>query len=269
MKRSILLTLALSASALAQLQREEMIKVGVESIGIEKMLGGPHKGAPYSATILNESVQTLADGNRIVNKTTAFVARDSQGRLRMEMTPPQLPGLKVSSKAPRIVMINDNVAGESYSLDLEAKTYTKRALGPQRTLVTASGGEAKAKAEAEAKVKARTGAPNPRLRLEEIGTKVVEGVRADGFRSVNTIPAGDIGNEKPIEVVNESWVSSELNALISSKTIDPRKGEMTTQMTNISRVEPASTLFTIPADFTERKEDKSVVVPMVRYKANE
>src|SRR5205085_3538810 len=34
------------------------------------------KGAPYSAEAVTESVQTLADGNRIVHKTTAQVYRD-------------------------------------------------------------------------------------------------------------------------------------------------------------------------------------------------
>ena len=38
------------------------------------------QGAPYSATITNESVQTLADGNRIVQSSTGTTARDSMGR---------------------------------------------------------------------------------------------------------------------------------------------------------------------------------------------
>ena len=40
--------------------------------------------APYTATATTESTQVLADGNRIVNKTSSFVARDSQGRTRRE-----------------------------------------------------------------------------------------------------------------------------------------------------------------------------------------
>src|SRR5260370_28435308 len=42
------------------------------------------KNAPYTATATTESTQTLADGNRIVNKSSAFLARDSQGRTRRE-----------------------------------------------------------------------------------------------------------------------------------------------------------------------------------------
>ncbi len=44
------------------------------------------KGAPYSAQAVTESVQTLTDGNRIVNKSAAAVYRDSEGRTRREQT---------------------------------------------------------------------------------------------------------------------------------------------------------------------------------------
>src|SRR2546423_13194036 len=44
------------------------------------------KGAPYSAQAITESVQTLADGNRIVHKNTAQVYRDSEGRTRRDRT---------------------------------------------------------------------------------------------------------------------------------------------------------------------------------------
>ncbi|HTD44721.1 MAG TPA: hypothetical protein VK687_11090, partial [Bryobacteraceae bacterium] len=38
----------------------------------EKLVGGnPVKGAPYSAQAVTETTQTLADGNRIVQKNTA------------------------------------------------------------------------------------------------------------------------------------------------------------------------------------------------------
>src|SRR5690349_17392013 len=44
------------------------------------------KNAPYSAESVTETVQTLADGNRIVNKITSQVYRDSEGRTRREQT---------------------------------------------------------------------------------------------------------------------------------------------------------------------------------------
>jgi hypothetical protein len=75
------------------------------------------KGAPYTAEVVTESVQTLADGNRIVRKTTGRVYRDSQGRTRREDD--REPG-KV-----RMISIADPVAGFSYSLNPETKTASK------------------------------------------------------------------------------------------------------------------------------------------------
>ena len=37
------------------------------------------KGAPYSAQAVTETTQTLGDGNRIINKSTATIYRDSEG----------------------------------------------------------------------------------------------------------------------------------------------------------------------------------------------
>src|SRR5579863_6722252 len=44
------------------------------------------KGKPYSADTTTETVQTLADGNRIVHRTVSKFYRDSDGRTRREQT---------------------------------------------------------------------------------------------------------------------------------------------------------------------------------------
>src|SRR5438445_678787 len=43
------------------------------------------KNSPFSAEAVSESVQTLADGNRIVHSSTTKLYRNSEGRLRREM----------------------------------------------------------------------------------------------------------------------------------------------------------------------------------------
>src|SRR5512140_2848590 len=42
------------------------------------------KGAPYSAEVVTETKQTLADGNVIARKSTGAVYRDGEGRTRQE-----------------------------------------------------------------------------------------------------------------------------------------------------------------------------------------
>ena len=65
------------------------------------------KGAPYSAQVVTESNQSLADGNVISRKTQGAIYRDGQGRVRQEM-----PG---DGKEPT-VYINDPVEGTDYIL---------------------------------------------------------------------------------------------------------------------------------------------------------
>jgi hypothetical protein len=83
--------------------RLEVMRVPLEA--------APVKGAPYSAEIVTESVQTLADGNRIINRTTGRVYRDSEGRTRREEDR--------SSGLPPTISISDPESGVSYSLDTE------------------------------------------------------------------------------------------------------------------------------------------------------
>ena len=48
--------------------------------------------------------------------------------------------------------------------------------------------------------------PKYETRTEELGVQSIEGVEAIGTRTVTTIPAGDIGNERPIEMVYEKGI---------------------------------------------------------------
>jgi len=85
---------------------------------------------------------------------------------------------------------------------------------------------------------------------ERLAKQTIEGVECEGARTVVTMPAGAIGNERPIETVNETWYSPELQMMILSKRSDPRFGESTYRVTNIVRSEPEPALFQIPSEYT-------------------
>ncbi|HYW70103.1 MAG TPA: hypothetical protein VE961_03655, partial [Pyrinomonadaceae bacterium] len=89
----------------------------------------------------------------------------------------------------------------------------------------------------------------PLPRNESLGTQTIEGVEAQGSRTTITIPAGKIGNERPIEIVHESWYSPELQTIVMSRSFDPRSGEVVYRLTNINRAEPEGSLFEVPADY--------------------
>jgi hypothetical protein len=85
---------------------------------------------------------------------------------------------------------------------------------------------------------------------ETLGKQTIDGVQAEGTRSTITIPAGEIGNEREIKIVNERWYSPELQTVILSKHSDPRMGETVYRLTNINRSDPHPSLFQVPSDYT-------------------
>jgi hypothetical protein len=89
----------------------------------------------------------------------------------------------------------------------------------------------------------------PDTRTETLGTKEIEGVKADGTRVTVTIAAGAIGNQAPIEIVSERWFSPDLQAVVYSRRSDPRFGETIYRLTNIVRAEPPAELFQVPPDY--------------------
>jgi hypothetical protein len=91
---------------------------------------------------------------------------------------------------------------------------------------------------------------------EALGARDFDGVKAEGKRTTHTIPAGAIGNEKPIAIVSERWFSPELNVVMLSRNVDPRSGETVYRLTNVKRGEPAADLFKIPADYKVRGEER-------------
>jgi hypothetical protein len=290
------------------------------------------QGAPYSAEAINESVQVLADGNRIVRKTSTRLARDGEGRTRQERV---AADGQVSS-----VFINDPVSGKRWMLHPSRKTVSElrtptpgaappagasaeelrswadqmrdwaRDVGNRfrseetRTEQTANGSNVTrvvrsdgTTREIEVRV-VRVGDPNAPLPpappppappgtpsasavpsvapvppvppapmiaplptlpppgegvTTALGSKSLDGVRADGTRTSWTIPAGRIGNEKPIEIVSERWYSPDLMLVVASSHRDPRSGETNYRLTSLKRGEPDAALFTVPVDYQPRE----------------
>lgn len=219
------------------------------------------KNAPYSAVEVTENTQILADGNRIHRENQVPVYRDSEGRIRRETGPDQ-------------IMIWDPVANASYLLNPRTQTARKMPLGmnffssgPQMadfagrtvrfqtgpgTAGAAAGGDKLFVRSLDAgPMQLQILGPEGKLtpKKESLGKQMIEGVNAEGTRTATTLEAGAIGNDRPIQITSESWYSSELQTLVKSVHSDPRTGEEVFQLTNISRAEPPSTLFQVPAEY--------------------
>ena len=217
------------------------------------------KGAPYSAQAVSETTQVLADGNRINRKTVTSIARDSEGRTRREETLSSRRGLPADGQARSIVFINDPVAQVNYVLDASRHTANKMPAARLRRPASEQTEVARVNNQrAEKEVMRQKEQIN--VKTESLGTQVIGGVAASGTRTTKTIPAGQIGNERPIEIVSESWYSPELQVVLMSKHSDPRSGETTYMLNNIQRGEPDVSLFSVPADYTVQENSNRTFV---------
>jgi hypothetical protein len=230
-------------------------------------LAGPVvTGAPFSADATTSVVQTLGDGTRIEQKSMAKYYRDGTGRVRREQTVLGLENLNAAA-ARRTIITLDSVPGDQmpYLLDPENRTARQmprgialsNAAGALSTfrLRTSSGNGAGDVIDVitgfQGLTVARRGLPNDLRAMEEdLGSRQIDGIKAVGNRRTTTIPQGQIGNDRPIQITDEQWYSPELNILISSRYSDPRTGVVEYRLTNIVRSEPRADLFVVPPDYT-------------------
>lgn len=89
---------------------------------------------------------------------------------------------------------------------------------------------------------------------EDLGEQILEGVLARGTRHMQTIAAGAIGNERPIEIVADEWYSPDIEAVVLRRNSDPRFGETVYRLVNVSRSEQAPDLFAVPSGYTIQGE---------------
>jgi hypothetical protein len=283
MKKTFLFMLAataflLSLTSLVAAQEPRSGGAAASNFVMSEFADKPVKGAPYSAQSVTETKQRLADGNEIVNKSEATIYRDTQGRTRREQNLKTIGGL-AGAPAVQLITISDPVAGVSYTLDPTAKTARKGTFnsfswsssagaggasvnavgsgpvtvtraeggggGTGFTFSTSSGGQMASGGDRV--ILTRQGAEN--TKREDLGTQTIEGVEATGTRSTITIPAGEIGNERAIDIVSERWYSKDLQTTVMSRRSDPRTGETIFRLTNINRSEPAGSLFEVPGDY--------------------
>jgi hypothetical protein len=244
--------LALSAAAV-QAQRHgpdgpPPFGAPMELMGFEGMHGGKVvKGAPFSATATSETTETLQDGSTLHRTSQVSTYRDSLGRSRQEATFTGFGPLTASGGPKKMVMISDPVAGVHIMLDDTQKIAHKSALrahnGPAAN-ADSTGFQGRMQ-EHEQQLEAAG-----LLKKESLGAQTINGVVAEGTRITRTIPAGQIGNEKALQVVSERWYSADLQIVLKSTHTDPRSGTTTYTVTSLQRTEPAATLFAVPSDYT-------------------
>jgi hypothetical protein len=190
------------------------------------------RDAPFAAEIVIENTRRLFDGSTVTKTSRGAVYRDKEGRTRREQPLEAIGGFSVVGEdgAPqKLVFINDFPGKAHYFLDLNRKIARRKPLPENRPPLP----------DTEA----------AKGRNESLGTKTIEGVAVEGTRTTFEIPAGQIGNDKPIPVVTEKWFSPELQIVVYSRHVDPVAGEHVFRLVNIKKGEPLGDLFAVPGDF--------------------
>lgn len=261
------------------------------------------KNAPYTAEVISEFQQKLADGNVISNKSTSYSFRDAMGRTRDEyrdakgelkqiiINDPDTGRLIINPRNKTVMKFGElskHLADDIAAKKLKAKegedvfelhlTDSDGKATGRHVIVAHAGvpGEAP-KAGAVNKnvtidVRGADGALTHRLssgmmdlalphlfsdvkwagkrQTKSLGSRFIEGVKADGKLVSYEIPAGEIGNAQAIVVSDETWISPELEITLYSKHSDPRSGDRIYRLSNLKRVDSESSLFAAPADYT-------------------
>ena len=237
---------------------------------------------PFSAEQVTDRVQTLADGTHIAQSSQrTLVYRDSEGRTRTDhlFTPPSGSDMVA---APSFIQIADPVAGCRYMLNPRDHTAQRmpyapailrngHAALPTLTYLPTSSSQVPSAVVRSGFTGAFLGPPatsasgsRPDMSVESLGTQTIDGIVADGARTTVTYPEGYFGNDRPITTVTEVWNSPDLQLAVLTKTSDPRSGDTTTKLENISGTDPDPALFQLPPDYTVSEIPQSPAVTVVR-----
>ncbi|HUY13632.1 MAG TPA: hypothetical protein VMX16_08385 [Terriglobia bacterium] len=209
-----------------------VVTMGFFSFGSGKTI----TGAPFSAQEVTTSVQSLSDGNQITRHNTVQIYRDSAGRVRREMTPSMIGPWSVSGKPKQIIVIQDPVDEVHYFLDPNKKIAYKMPIPSSEN--------------GKSSFRTMLGTPKAETQTQPLGVQMMQGLEAQGTEETITIPADAVGNQKPIVSTTEKWYSPDLQTYVLIKRDDPRFGNTTFQLQNISRNEPPASLFQVPAGYT-------------------
>ena len=195
-------------------------------------------GHPISGKETRHTTQTLANGTVIDRGTdVSQFYRDAQGRMRAE--------------GPNGVEIFDPVGHMEYEVNPAKKAYAHSSYSGDVSFVAiAAYGNSIHSSISSGSGNSFSPMQMPDGVTEDLGRQMVNGVMARGSRVTITIPAGKIGNNQGIKVVNERWYSDELQALVKSTNNDPRFGLNVYELTDIKQSAPDPSLFIPPSDYT-------------------
>jgi hypothetical protein len=197
---------------------------------ISSLVAAPVIGQPYSAVQVHQTSRKLTDGTTISQKGHHFVARDAQGRVRVEMRM-----AKGKNGEPDTVMVFTWMSGPK----IENKAAS----------VVKTPAERRQETTVQPQVTNASTRPQPVVTTENLGTVMLQGVPVTDVRTTTVVPVGRAGNDAPITKTHEVWTSQDLKLVMKQQTEDPRTGVTTVELEEFSRAEPDPALFRVPPGY--------------------
>jgi hypothetical protein len=209
-------------------------------------------GNPFHAELVTTPGPTEPES--IVTRYPKFVARDSQGRIRIESVAKEIKrdtGPDAGAKVEQhIIVICDPVAKTMTQIDAlnsTAKILRSRPSAPNSSRVQ---GTPHTFCSTRVRLNPREGVVGT-----DLGVQTIQGVGAHGARThfvmgVTTFVGATKTSVLPGDYAQDTWCSDELSAVVLTVTQDTKTGERSTvAMQNIDRTEPDASLFRIPPDY--------------------
>lgn len=204
----------------------------------------PKTGAPYSATVMTTHDQTLADGSVVHSSVTTYQARDAAGRTWEKRSLGCQPGTDGERQPVQQVLVYDPGAQTSVSwkVDDPAKVY--------RSVHTVPVGQPLPKPDMGQGATGLRAMEQMGIHAEDLGSKTIAGIVADGTRFVTTVPASQTGSGHATKIVDETWVAEGPNLAVLNMEDNPRTGRTTVEVVDLKLNEPDPALFAPPAGYT-------------------
>lgn len=214
---------------------------------------------PFSATIQTTHDQKLADGNAIHGEIVTHVYRDSSGRTRTETPLSCIMGLDGQFRPIINVTINDPANHTTMTWQVDGRDKVARVIhqevfGPQPTVppgaVVRSAQEERTLSALMQQYRAKN------TRTEKLPDADIAGFACEHTRMTTTIPAGEKGNEQPMESIDELCIARGVGLTMLRVSDSPLSGRTEARVTEFSPLEPAPSLFAPPPGYII--EDQSV-----------
>jgi hypothetical protein len=203
---------------------------------ISPLYFSPKPNAPFTATAKTLWLRTLPDGSAVTNENARRVMRDAEGRIFQERVT-FVPVPNDGNRKPRVHATDyqDPVEHTWYHCDTATKVCNLFEYhAPTSDAIARAGLQADG---------------TTFLNREDLGVDTFAGLDVQRSRETTTLYRESIGNTRTILRTVDYWYSPVLGVNVQVKRHDPRDGDQTLWLTDVSLSAPDPETFKVPTGY--------------------